>query len=288
MKTKDSGSRNINDRKNTKESAWTSGDHFRTLIDRHNAVMLLIDPDSGLIIDANQAASRFYGYSRAELCAMNIADINQLPPEQIAAERQRAKREERNYFVFPHKLSNNEVRTVEVYSTPINVEGKTYLFSIVHDITEHKNCELELQTKIESLEELNTALKVIFRQVEKGREDLHTIIFANIRELVLPGVEKLKKSPLSPYQLSLLQSIETNLMDISSSFLHKMKLIHYNLTPREIEIAALLKEGKSTKEISEQMRISAKTIEFHRNSLRKKLGLKNKKTNLRSHLLSIP
>jgi|WetSurMetagenome_2_1015567.scaffolds.fasta_scaffold52338_2 PAS domain S-box-containing protein len=277
----------ISDLKNAEKAIRKSEEQFRTFIDRHHAVMLLIDPDSGAIGDANQAATRFYGYSKGELCAMNIADINQLAPEQIAAERQRAKREERNYFVFPHKLSNKEVRTVEVYSTPVKVEGKIYLFSIVHDITEHKKCELELQTKIDSFEELNTALKVILRQVEESREELSARIFANIKELVLPSVDKLKKSPLSSYQRSLLQSIESNLMNISSSFLRDLKMVSYNLTPREMEVATLVKEGKSIKEISERMSISPKTVSFHRNSLRDKLGLKNKKINLRSHLSSI-
>jgi DNA-binding CsgD family transcriptional regulator len=76
-------------------------------------------------------------------------------------------------------------------------------------------------------------------------------------------------------------------LNISSSFLQKLKIIHYKLTGREIEIAALVKEGKSTKEIAERVNISAKTVEFHRNRLREKLGLKKKKVNLRSHLLTI-
>ncbi len=107
-----------------------------SLISRNNAIILQIDPTTGQILDANESASRFYGWSHEELCAKHIQDINQLDADQVAAERQAAAREERKYFVFPHRLANGETRTVEVHSTPIAVEGKTILVSIIHDISE--------------------------------------------------------------------------------------------------------------------------------------------------------
>jgi PAS domain S-box-containing protein len=264
-----------------------NGNQFHAIIEHHHAVMLLIDPDSGVIVDVNRAASRFYGYSMPELCAMNIADVIKLSPEEIAAKLKHAKEEGLNYLISHHKLANAEVRTVEIHSSPITIEDRTLLFSIVHDITKHKQCEVELETNVASLEELNTALRVILQQIEESREELHAAIVSNIGELVLPSLDKLKKSPLSSYQLSILQSIESNLGDISSSFLQKLKMIHYKFTSREIEIATLVKEGRSTKEISERMNITTKTVEFHRNRLREKLGLTKKKINLRSHLLTI-
>ena len=114
---------------------------FRTLFETSGVVMLVIDPDSGRIVEANRAAAEFYGYSCVQLAAMNIAEINQLPPEQMAAERQRAKRTDRNYFVFPHRLANGTVRTVEVHSHPIVREGQTLLFSIVFDVTPRMQAE---------------------------------------------------------------------------------------------------------------------------------------------------
>lgn len=114
---------------------------FRQMFERHNSIMLLINPESGEIVDANATASRFYGYPLERLLAMNIAQINTLPPDEIAAERIRAKNENRNYFIFPHRLSSGEMRTVEVHSSPIETTGKTLLFSIIHDITERKIAE---------------------------------------------------------------------------------------------------------------------------------------------------
>ncbi len=106
--------------------------------------MLLIDSESGRILDANNAAEQFYGYTLAQFKDMLITKINTLSPDRVAEERARALREERNYFIFPHKLSNGETRTVEVYSSPVLLEGKTVLFSIIHDITTHKIAEAAL------------------------------------------------------------------------------------------------------------------------------------------------
>lgn len=114
---------------------------FHAMFDENKEVMLLIDPVSGEIVDANQAAMEFYGYAKVKLCSMSINEINTMSPEQITMERQRALHEERNYFIFPHRLSNGEERIVEVYSSPIFLYGKQLLFSTIHDITDHKPLE---------------------------------------------------------------------------------------------------------------------------------------------------
>ena len=265
-----------------------SREQLHALIEHHHAVMLLVDPDSGFFEDANLAASRFYGYTVLELCGKKVADIDQLlSPAQIDVELERARVEGLNYFTSLHKLANNEIRTVQIHASPILCEDRILLFSIVHDITEHKQCAEELKTNVASLEELNTALKVILQQVEENREEVSAAIVSNIGELVLPSIDKLKKGPLSAHQLSIIQGIESNLLNISSSFLQKLKITHHRLTAREIEIAALVKEGKSTKEIADRVNISTRTVEFHRNRLREKLGLNKKKVNLRSHLLAM-
>ena len=134
----------ITERKQLEAALRESEQRFRNMFRRHSAVMLLIEPESGAIVDANEAATYFYGYAREWLLKMNISELNILNPVQVADERNVALREERNYFIFPHKLSSGEIRTVEVHSTPIEDNNKPLLFSIIHDITERKRAEEEL------------------------------------------------------------------------------------------------------------------------------------------------
>jgi len=118
---------------------------FRRMFDEHAAIMLLIDPQTGSILDANQSAVEFYGYSRAKLCAMIINEINALPAEQMIMELQRASNGKANVFVFPHKTASGAVRMVEVHSSPIALQEKQMLFSVIHDITERRQMEEALK-----------------------------------------------------------------------------------------------------------------------------------------------
>ena len=124
------------------------------MFEKHGAVMLLIDPASGEIIDANDAAASFYGHDKEKLRNLRISDLNALKPEEVAAERQRALTENRNYFLFPHRLASGEIRTVEVYSWPIEVSGRRLLYSIIHDASSRKLAEQELVQYKERLEDL--------------------------------------------------------------------------------------------------------------------------------------
>jgi chemotaxis family two-component system sensor kinase Cph1 len=131
------------------------------LLDGHNAIMLLIDPANGSIVDANDAAESFYGYPLATLRSLHIQDINRLGDAEVAAERAKAVAEKRNYFIFPHKLASGAIRTVEVYSAPVKVTGaRPLLLSIIHDISGKAVAEAELEayrTRLEQLVERRTA-----------------------------------------------------------------------------------------------------------------------------------
>ena len=125
-----------------------------SLFENSGVVMLLIEPESGAIIRANSSAARFYGHSQQELQSMAIQDINTFTPEQVKKERLRAARENRNFFIFRHRLSDGRVKRVEVYSHPIVYRGRQVLFSIIHDVSderfmqetvEHYNRQLEGQ-----------------------------------------------------------------------------------------------------------------------------------------------
>ncbi len=144
--------------------------------------------------------------------------------------------------------------------------------------------EKALELKSQSLEETNTTLKVLLQRRDEDRAALEEQVLTNVRKLVLPYVESLKHLNLNDRQLALVRSIEDNLRKIVSPFLRNLTSNYLDLTPREIQVANLIKEGKTTKEITEILHISATAVDFHRKNLRNKFGIKNKKTNLMAFL----
>ncbi|HEX8978538.1 MAG TPA: EAL domain-containing protein [Parasulfuritortus sp.] len=135
----------ITERKRTEEALRQSELRFRQLFENNNASMMLVEPETGAIVDANASACRFYGWPREAMCRLKIQDINCLSPDEVATERKRALQEQRNYFVFPHRLADGSLRTVEVHSSPIRVGDRAMLFSIIHDISARQAAETQVQ-----------------------------------------------------------------------------------------------------------------------------------------------
>ena len=147
--------------------------------------------------------------------------------------------------------------------------------------------EQELKNKNIQLKEFNSALKVLLRKRDEDKDQLEEKVINNVKELILPYLEKLKKEKNKSNRAFYLNIVESNLNNIVSPFGANLKRKHYNLTPSEMQIADLIRNGKSTKEIAAILNLSSKTIDFHRDNIRMKLQIKNKKINLRSRLLSL-
>ena len=145
----------------------------------------------------------------------------------------------------------------------------------------------ELKEQKQSLEEANIALKVLIKHRENDKLELEKNVLTNVKVLVLPYVEKLKEVPLKPRNKTLVEIIENHLKDIISPLLQKFSNAQIILTPQEIKVVTLIKDGKSSKEIGDILNISETTVNFHRKNLRKKFGLKNRQMNLRSYLMSM-
>jgi len=171
-------------------------------------------------------------------------------------------------------------------------DGRAYgILGVTRNISDLKKAEealkrreKELDVKTRYLAEANTALKVLLQHREKDKTNLQADILSNIKKLITPHIDQLRKSLVTADQMSRLHIIETNLNNIISPFLRNMTTKHLNLTPKEIQVANLVKEGKTTKEIAILLHLSPRSIEFHRDNIRKKLGLQNKKVNLQSYL----
>ena len=112
-------------------------------------------------------------------------------------------------------------------------------------------------------------------------------VFVNVKELIQPYITRLQNSRLNHQQSTSLNILESHLKNIISPFISNLNAKYMGFTPKEIQVASLIREGKTTKEIAEVLHSSQRAVEFHRNSLRDKLGIKNKKANLRSYLLSL-
>jgi DNA-binding CsgD family transcriptional regulator len=164
---------------------------------------------------------------------------------------------------------------------------------IVTDVTKPKRSEkalkrreTELEDKTKDLEEINTALKVLLKKREEDKAELEKKVLFNVKELIKPYMDNLKASSLNHKQKTQVEIIESNLNDIISPFMPGMPKKLLKLTPIETKVANLVKQGKTTKEIADLFGLSSKTIDFHRNNIRKKLGIKNKQINLRTFLVS--
>ena len=143
---------------------------YRQMFENNRAVQLLIDPQSGAIIDANLAAAEFYGWSVSELRTMSIDRINTMTAEEISEQLANAERQKKSYFLFCHRLANGDVRDVEVHSGPIESQGRTLLYSIVHDVTERKRAEealLQSEQKYRNI--VNFAAVGIYQSTADGR-----------------------------------------------------------------------------------------------------------------------
>jgi PAS domain S-box-containing protein len=144
---------------------YPNEDTFRKVFENHEAIMLLIDPGSGKILDANKAAEKFYGFHAGSLKKMNLSEINTSPQDYIEKVLDEALKRNRNYFVFQHKLADQSLRKVEVHSSPISLKGEEILFAIIHDISERIKVEealLESEERYRSLAETNQDIIVVY------------------------------------------------------------------------------------------------------------------------------
>ncbi|WP_340820773.1 PAS domain S-box protein [Methanolobus sp. WCC4] len=117
---------------------------YRSLFDNNHTIMLLLDPETASIVDANSAACNFYGWSHKEITSKRIFEINTLSEEEMMAEMKKASQETQNHFFFKHRLSSEEIRDIEVYTVPVHIDEKDLLCSIITDITERNEMQEEL------------------------------------------------------------------------------------------------------------------------------------------------
>ena len=237
------------------------------------------------------------GYKPEELIGKSPVEI--MPPEEVKRAGPLIKKiisQRKPFLSFENVCfhKNGKLVFIEANGRPFfDEKGKLLGYrGSCHDITGQKKTmdalkerEHKLISQSRTLKEVNTALRVLLKQRKEDREELENKLVSNIREMILPYVLKLRKDNLNLKHRAYLDIIATNLNEIISPFISKV--MHLNFTPKEIEVSSLIKEGRSTKEIAELMGVAPSAVDSHRNNIRAKLGLNNKKINLRTYLLSL-
>ncbi len=138
---------------------------YKSLFENNHSVMLVLDPATGKIKDANEAACKYYGWTHTEICSKNIFEINPMSPDGLKKEMKKAQDEERKHFFFKHRLANGSIRDVEVYSGPISIGNTSLLYSLVHDITDRKIAEENLQKSEEKYRKLVESINDVVYEI---------------------------------------------------------------------------------------------------------------------------
>jgi PAS domain S-box-containing protein len=195
---------------------------------------------------------------------------------------------------YEHDLIDSHGRIRKIFLAVDMIPGTKKSIASFTDITEWtaaekalKRREKELQSKSRNLEELNTTLRVLLRQREDDREELEDKVLSNIKQFVMPYLDRIRKCRMETKATAYIDILESNLKDIVSPFSRKLSSKYLHLTTKEIQVANFVKEGKTSKEIADVLNLSKSAVDIHRYRLRNKLGLNNKKANLRSHLSAL-
>ncbi|MEN6375130.1 MAG: PAS domain S-box protein [Smithella sp.] len=293
--------RDITERKRIEKMLQESEEQYRQFF-KTSRDFTFVTSKEGKIVDMNDAALELFGYlSLEELRQMKISDLYVKPKERDELYN---KVLECGYIKeYPADMRRKDGSIRQTLITAVGryeANGRLAgLQGTIRDVTEQRRNEeelrkyreeleimvakrtRELEDKTKNLEEVNTTLNVLLQKREKDRKILEENFVANIGSLVLPFLEKIKKNNLDAQQQFFLDTVEKNLEEITSPLLKNIQ--HFNLTPREVQIAYLIKDGKTTKEIATVLGIVEGSIATHRKNIRKKLGL-GRTSNLQSHL----
>jgi DNA-binding CsgD family transcriptional regulator/predicted lactoylglutathione lyase len=277
----------------------------KTVINSLSAHIAIIDAD-GVILETNTAWREFAKRGKVENDASHIgqnylATCESASGEDAGSARDIAKgirsviKGQVDEFLHDYPCHGPDDRHwFYMRAIRMNYDGPVRVIISHEEITALKLTEEELRQNRDALEsqkvdlqEANIALKVLLRQREEDKKEMEQKVLSNIKDLVFPYIEKLKRAPLRAKDHTNVEIIESHLNEVISPLLQRLSHLNIVLTPQEMQIAALVKDGKTSKEIADVLHVSETTVHFHRKNLRNKLGLKNKSTNLRSYLLSL-
>lgn len=287
--------RDITERKITEEALRFSEQKYRDLVENISDLIYALD-DHGIITYVSPTIEHLSDYTADEVIGKPFEMF--IHPDDVTRARKAFHNvrsgivEQSEYRVV---VKNSKYFWGMTSSRPIFENGRFLgIHGILTDITGRKNAELELlqakrelEIKTRHLEDTNTALKVILQHQEQEKHLVERNIYDSISNLIEPYIDKIRTSVNDEQVRMYLKIIDSNLEQITRPFTSQLSTNFAKLTPTEIQIADLIRENKSTKDIADILNISVTTVFFHRRNIRDKLGLKNNSVNLRSHIQSL-
>jgi PAS domain S-box-containing protein len=242
-------------------------------------------------LGCNRAFEETLGYAKEHILGKNVHDIL---PEKIAnihhqKDLQLLQAGEIKYYEVTSEYPDGKKHDLLVFKALFHkkdgsIEG---LVGTNLDISERNQAQLQLELHAEELKNTNTALRVLLKQVNENKTDMESKVLDNFARLVNPYLDSLEADLVNTRQHEYVKVIQENIKKITSTFSQKLSSSYLGLSPREIQVADLVRHGRTNKESSGILNISINAVEFHRNNLRRKLGIQNKKVNLRTYLLSM-
>jgi PAS domain S-box-containing protein len=308
----------VTERKRADEALRSSEEKYKLLAEQSADVIYKVALKNDQYTYANPSAQKILGYTSKEISSLRVMDVLTAKSyeKQRNAMLEALASGSRDSAVLELEAVHKDGHTIPIEAharfildeqgRPVEIQG------VARDITDRKRAEealrkahedleirveertselktakQELEAQRSKLEEVNIALRVLLERREAEKVEVEKSMLFNIRQLILPYLEKLKKTGLNDRQATLAEILEANLSEVISPFSRRLSSSELSFTPSEIKVAALIRQGQTSKEIAELFDVSLRTIEAHRENIRKKIGIKQKKGNLRTLLLSM-
>ncbi len=258
--------------------------------------ILLASLESGNFLDCNDTFCQDSGYAKEEVIGRNTKELGLWSGTEERDRILNMIKTRRRIDKHPLKmrLRGGAMRDFLWSCIIVEVQGRECLLSVLVDVSDLKKAQEqlaganeELKSRSRELAEMNSALKVLLRQREEDKKDLESRMWHNLKKMIQPHIHNLRKSGLNPTQLAHLDVVDNRLGEIASNLGRSLGHTAHDLTPRELEVAGHVLEGKSNKSIAEILNISIYSVHSHRQAIRKKLGLLGTRENLHSHLAGL-
>ena len=265
---------------------------LKALLNAPTDSMALLDLD-GAVLAANPITAKRYGTKLDEFVGKCVYD---LMPKKLAKSRKakldrvvKTKKpsqftDKRGGGVFDNSIYPIFDNTGKVIQAAFYGKDITREVESLNRLEEGKK---ELESKTTLLEDANMALKIMLQKSTENRKEIEEEVLSTLKKMVAPYISKIKKAEINPDVREYINTLEANLRHVASPFSRNLSFEYITLTPKEIQVANLVRDGKVTREIAEALNMKNGTVEFYRNNIREKIGIRGKKIRLRSHLLTL-